>query len=394
MSKKSTIVGNLYISLWVLNLLQGLYITSSFLSLVFYIPFLAMSVYYSCKALVSYSNIQYIKTLFLLLIFLCVYGIIHMMFGFNYDFTTHNRDNKRFLIDVLSSFTPILTVYVLTIKGAINEKTILRWILIFVVLTTLEYFDLSKELALKWSHVDMEQFTNNTGYIFLSLIPLVFFLHKRPIVQYLLLAYIMFYVFISMKRGAIIIGVLMLLWFLYYSLRTISKKKKIIVFSLIMIFLFASISFVLNYYATNDFFQLRLSQTLEGNTSNRDYIYISFMHYFFNDASFSNILLGGGADATLRVSGNFAHSDWIELLIDCGIIGVFIYLIYWIGLYGALRSLKNRKLYIPFAILGACFIYTFLKSIFSMSFSMNPFYISLSIGYAVAQLEINNRKRI
>lgn len=379
-------MGNLYISLWVLNIFQGFYISSSFLSLLLYVPFLLISMYYTYLAFFYNSKNLYIKSLFLLLVLLGIYGILHIMFGEGYNLGNHYRDNREFLVGAFSSLMPIFASYVLTIKGAINEQTIRRWIVVFVLLSTMEYWSTYRDLAAQWEHVDAEQFTNNSGYSFLALAPLAFFLYRKPALQYALLAYLMYYVFISMKRGAIIIAILMLFWLMNQTLRVSSRKKKIIVFSLVCIFIIAAIFFIQEYYLTNDFFQARLLQTLEGNSSSRDSIYTSLLGYYFHEASFINVLLGSGADATIAIAGNLAHSDWIELAINCGLLGVVVYVVYWYGFYKVFKCLKRYP--IPYAIFGACLLYTFIRSFFSMSYSMTPFYISLCIGYSVAQLEI------
>ena len=381
MFKKSSITF-IYILLWYLSTLQGLYIQSSAISMLFYIPFLSISLFYVYETLVKYSNNQFIKCLSAFYGVLVLYGVIHVLFGSDNYIGFRLRSNKEFLIGILNSLTPIFAFYVFSIKGYLKENTFIKWIIPFVILTTLEYYKANELLMQKFINYSFEEHTNNVGYIFLSLAPFVFFLYKKTLFQYILLGYILFFTISSMKRGAIIIGVVFLLWFLLQTLRTASKKKRISVFSITFMLLIAGYHFIENLLLTNEYFEYRVLQTIEGNSSGRDNLYSSIFNAYLDDAGFLNLLFGFGADGTIGIAGNLAHSDWLELLCNCGLLGLFLYIIYWLSFYNLFTRLRNDLLY---SLMGGCLLITFVKSIFSMSYGSMSIYICMIIGFCVGQ---------
>lgn len=377
-------LGNFYISLWFLNTFQGLYIVSSFVSLILYIPFILISLYYTYIAIISYNKIDYIRSLFALFFLLAIYGTIHILFGEDYKFEHRIRDNREFLVSILSSFTPIFAFYVMTIKEKFKLRDIYIWIIPFLIVTTLEYNKTMLDLAHRFQNYGFDEFTNNIGYIFLSIVPLIFFLRKKQFFQYIILAYTLSYTMTSMKRGAIIIGVVMLIWFIKSSLNLTSKRKKFYIYAMVFALICAAYYFVIDLFLNSDYFQYRIEQTIEGNTSNRNNIYSSLINLFLLKHNFVELIFGFGADGSIALSGNLAHSDWIELLVDCGIIGVIIYIIYWITFAKTWKYSKNNE--IIYYVLGACFIFTFSRTIMSMSFSDTPFYISMALGFCMGTI--------
>lgn len=79
--------------------------------------------------------------------------------------------------------------------------------------------------------------------------------------------------------------------------------------------------------AESDYFNHRIEQTLEGDSSNRDVIYGGLIIHFLDETNALKLFLGNGAQATLKIHGGFAHNDWLELLINNGIIGALIYIL-------------------------------------------------------------------
>ena len=77
----------------------------------------------------------------------------------------------------------------------------------------------------------------------------------------------------------------------------------------------------------NDYFQTRLTSTLEGNSSGRDEIY-SHIWNVFNNSNMFHYLFGYGAQGSFIMTAKFAHSDWLELLINQGLLGFIIYINY------------------------------------------------------------------
>lgn len=123
----------------------------------------------------------------------------------------------------------------------------------------------------------------------------------------------------------------------------------------------------------------RIEDTLEGDTSNRTRIYGAALRSWINAPSFLNLIFGYGTDGTLSQIGIRAHNDWLEILVDYGILGVVMYLSFFICLIkAAWRSKGNPRLF--YALLSVFFIWL-SKSIYSMGFTNDIFsFLSVVIG--------------
>jgi hypothetical protein len=92
-------------------------------------------------------------------------------------------------------------------------------------------------------------------------------------------------------------------------------------------------------------------------------------------------LFGRGAWATLKVSDNFAHNDWLELGVNQGGVGVCLYVMYWIAFYTTAKGLgngtvRNATMYVM--------LISFLMTMFSMSYDNMSIYATIVIGYCMA----------
>ena len=89
-----------------------------------------------------------------------------------------------------------------------------------------------------------------------------------------------------------------------------------------------------------------------------------------------------GAEGTIKVTYNYAHNDWLELLTNQGIIGVIFFAYYWLGVYYTCKSKRLSK-ESRFA-LKYIFLILFLMTLFSMSINAMTIYSSSMLGYALA----------
>ena len=97
-----------------------------------------------------------------------------------------------------------------------------------------------------------------------------------------------------------------------------------------------------------------------------------------------NKLFGFGTAATERTYlGMKAHSDWIEVLFDYGILGIVLYVFYFINLIKL--YVKNRKS--DYSSIYLCILWICgLKSIFSfVFFDSELLALAISYGYVVGK---------
>lgn len=233
-----------------------------------------------------------------------------------------------------------------------------------------------------------EEFTNNIAYNFLQLLPLAFFWNKKPLMQYLYAAYILVFLVAGMKRGALIIGAVCFLWFMYRSIKSSRGWNKAIVVLLAVAITIFGVNYVVEFSSTSDYFQQRLQQTAEGNSSGRDVIFGSLWEHFLNEQSALKILFGNGAMQTIKIIGNYAHNDWLEILICHGIVGVLIYILYFISLIK--HWLKSKGNAVVYNVLGMTIAIMFASTLFSMSYNSLSLGITLCLGYCLGQSQQKN----
>ena len=285
---------------------------------------------------------------------------------------------------VLMSLLPIFSYYHFRRKGLLTEHNISLYLFCLIILTTIMFIrQQSLSLAEAMSvGSKQEEFTNNIAYDFLGLMPLLVFLSKKPTLQYVVLIYIMVFILMGMKRGAILVGIICVLYFLYQSYRSSNRKMRKRIVALTVVALVGFAYFAIDFMASSDYFQYRLETTMEGNSSGRDFIYSTLYEHILSRDSIGTIIFGEGINHTVVIAGNYAHNDWLELGINMGLLGIFIYILYFISLgINTLNARKHNKL--TFASLVLCLVIMFSSTLFSMSYNSLSMGITMALGYSL-----------
>ncbi len=382
----------LYILLWSLYSLQGmLYVSGSIISRAILLILLIWSLY-QCYVVNTRNKFRdlpaFIKIVDIFLLMHTIYGGILMLSGKQLYITEGDyilTSNFEYLKTIYMSLLPLYVFYNYSRNGRITEYVIRVAVLLLLSVTIIIFFGsyqqrLAEAMSLRSTR---DEFTLNVGYEFLHIIPLLFFWNKKPVMQYSLLIICVGFIIMCMKRGAIIIGVVCVVYFLFSMLKSTKGIKKFTIVLMSILAIVATASIVQNLLETSDYFQYRIDQTLEGNSSNRDILYSQFFNHFINEQSPLKILFGNGANATLIVGMNYAHNDWLELAINCGMLGLVVYLLYFIALIKHwIRSKHNNLVY---NILGMTTIIMFASTLFSMSYNNLSLSIVLCLGYCLGQ---------
>lgn len=390
------VVPNGYIALWCFYLLGGsLYSGGGVLAQGSLFIALAFSGYCMLRVNLGMRVPAYFKILNVLLLLFTVYGIYYIFF----DGHTHIHPaiggilpKYLYLKDIYISLLPIYAFYFLTSKGYLTPRVIRWWIPVFFIITIFVYMKTEAYLLQKihdngsvW-----EEVTNNVGYHFVALIPsLVLFSHKK-LWQYVGLLIALTYIIMSMKRGAILVGAISLLYFIYHSYKNASRNERRWIIRFVVVLTCACWCIVSRQLSESEFFQRRVEDTQSGYLSNRDYIYEKLLSYYLDETSSPQFLFGSGVNRSLDVVGNFAHNDWLEIAINQGAVGLLIYLIYWLIFFGICIKVRNQGDISLIITLTA--IPLFLQTIFSMSYNNIPMYLSLMLGYALAYARVPNRE--
>lgn len=382
--------GIAYILVWCLYSLQGAFYTSGgIISQTLIALLLIWSIYYFL--IINFNSDEalpaFIKAVNVFLIMATIYGVILIASGQELTITEgeyRRVPNFHYLKEILTSLLPLYPIYYYVKKSYITERHLVFLLLIFIGVTWSQYFRFQSEAienALTYGYT-REEFTNNTGYTFLAILPLLLLWNKKPILQYILFLVCIAGIILCMKRGAIIIGAICAIYFIYQTFKMTRGPKKITIILLSILAIWYTVWFVRDMLVTSEYFGQRLEATLEGDSSNRDIIFNNLWNVFISETNPLIILFGRGANATLSVGMNLAHNDWLELAINQGLLGVVIYIIYFTSLLSdANRVRKTNSL--NASVLYMAFVILFIRSFFSMSYGDINIILMLAIGLAL-----------
>lgn len=391
----------LYITLWVLYSLQGtLYASGSIISQGILMILLLWSMYYCFVVNTKYTSNElpkFFKAVNAFLIMATIYGVILILSGKELYITEVEiirTSNLDYLKTIYISLLPLYSFYEFSKRELLTEKyiRILTSVLLGLALANYIKDQQNQMMAALEIGSDREEFTLNTGYKFLRLIPLCLFWYRKPIVQVALLLTCAIFLVICMKRGAIMIGAICIIYFIFVALRHMKGKQKFAIMILIIVATFVVIGLIRNMLETNDYFSYRIEQTLEGDSSNRDVIYSKYWNHIKNEQSPLRFLFGNGANATLTIGPNYAHNDWLEIAINNGLLGIIIYMWYFIALLRDYIQSKRRLKYYYSNALLMCFIILFSSSFFSMSYNSIGISQAIAIGFILAEIDQDPNK--
>lgn len=376
----------IYLFLWCIYYLQGVvYASGSLISRLLLLILLLITIYYFFYAHEKYRLPKVLSVLSILVLIWTLYGGALILTG-------SSSRSYLYLKSIYISLLPVFPIYVFTKQGKLTLPIIQKWGVVFLIMCILQYYRYrSEELGLIYGEADTgEELTNNGGYTLLSLIPLIPVYNKKPLLQYIFIGIISYFVISSMKRGAILIAAISLIWFIYISYKTNRLSSKQIWRGLLLILLLVAGFFVVqNLLLTSDYFNYRIEQTREGDSSTRDIIYGNLFNYFIYKNDVATFLFGNGANFTMKKWGGYAHNDWLEIAINNGLWMVILYLVYWIRFVGTIKESKKNTLL--FQILGLFFLNYFLRTFISMSYSSILVYAAVPLGYALAYYGVANQ---
>ena len=378
---------------WVLYYLQGIvYPEGGIISLAILGVNLMISASYTFKVMQWRNKPVYFKGLNILMLLFTIYGFILVLLGpstLYYPISGKSMPSYNYIKSIYLSLLPIYPFYYYTKKGYLTSEHLRIWGVIFLASVTLSYFRTQREAleALIERGSKADEITNNSGYLFLSCLPLLVLFRKKPIIQFAFLAFMMAFIVMGMKRGAIAIGLASSVYFMWQAITKSKGKTRFLFIVLSISICIGSVLFFIHQMSSSDYMMKRIEDTLAGNSSGRDSLYTFFWKYFTEDASFIHYLIGRGANGTLEIYYNYAHNDWLEIAVNQGLLGIVVYAFYWFGFYKTWRLATNIDAKTILVITALIF---FAKTLFSMSYA-DMSYVSTSVlGYALATVNKPN----
>lgn len=374
---------NLYFAIFVIYEMHGfLFPKTSLINRVLVFLIIGIGIAHFYKIITHLNDSKLVPFLGVLNVFtvvLSLYGLVNIFIGGVSSYVS----SEVFLKNILMSFLPLYSFYYYSQKGYITSTWIKYVLFILCAVSVVQYNQYRVE-ELADAAIGRENITNNAGYAFLALMPFLFFWNNKRIIQFLLLFFISVYIISGMKRGAIFIGFICTLYFFIQTFKNTSSSRNILVMLLVFIFGFVVYNIWSDFSTSNTYFQHRLEATISGDSNGRDMIYSTFLDHFMKDANVFNILFGFGADATIAYNGYYAHQDWIELLLDCGVFGVVVYFCFYFSGFKSRCKFGDNSIY---CCLVMSFLILFGKSLFSMGYQSIGLYQGLSIGYCLSAIK-------
>lgn len=379
----------LYLLLWFMYELQGLFWTEgNIFSLAIIMMLTMISFVYVVKVNIDFRERPlFFTSLNLLLIMFTIYGILFMIEGPRFSVRVKTLEPYIYLKAIYNSLLPLYLFYYFARKGILTHALLqkLAILFFFMAIASFLHYEENAKLAYLNLGIEKEHIVNYKCYAMLSLFAVLSVYHKYPWVQCLGIICLMSFIFFGMKRGAILIGFGCTVWYaVELTKRAMGKRSLWVVMVLVVtiVILACLVGYLLE---TNELFMKRYQLTVEGNTSGRDLLFHAFYYHFIYNTDAWQFFFGSGAYATLSVSINTAHNDWLELAINQGVLGLSLYLFFW---YSFFRSWKlmDRNHYTNFTF-GLLILICFLKTFFSRTYSDMDIYTTCMLGYCLGTIK-------
>lgn len=388
----------LYILLWcIVFLIQQELVSVPVIGQISLIVVLFWSIFAFCKVS-SITIIPYIKGSNLLIILFTIYGLLLIIDTpvVHVSFNNKNNPTYWYIQSIFKSILPIYAFFNYTILGKLKVEDLRFWTFVYLILAYFAYMATYQDVTSIVETFSETNRTNSLAYLFIAIIPCIPLFNNKLLLQYSLFTFCLSMALLGMKRGAIIVGIICFIWFIRCTLNGIfqakSKLKFIFIIILIVTLVYALFYIYNSLLSDNLYFLQRIEQTLEGGTSGRDKITDHFLSYYSYEMNIIEKILGIGAYGTVKTYSNFAHNDWIEILICQGILGIICYVFYWVNLFKTIKC--NTHIQQAFQILSLFAIIQFFKTFFSMSIDDMNFFTTSAVGYALGQIYLTHKSKI
>jgi O-antigen ligase len=159
--------------------------------------------------------------------------------------------------------------------------------------------------------------------------------------------------------------------------------------SLAIIVLAMVVYFGYEQIVSNDSLLARIERSQTHGMGQRSFMYPALFKYWYQSENPLNLLFGYGYSTPVKIVGNYAHNDWLELLTSFGLTGVFIYVMIFVQ-FVRLSIKKLMPANLRFLVLTVV-LSLLSRSIFSMGYISDITFISML--FIVLAIEANPRNQ-
>lgn len=312
-----------------------------------------------------------------------VFNIIHFFVSYLWQ-----NPSTTQIGNILCAMLSLGLFVCLSEKGVMNDRLFFVIGVVLLVGAIMKYYH-AERIALEDYYNEKEDITNNSSVVFLMLFPMLF-LMKSNIQKWTSLLVCIFFLISGAKRGNIIAAIIPLILFIHFSFK---DSRHSILKTIMVLGVIVGASYLTYYWAvSNDFLMYRIEQTTEGNSSGRDVIYAGAWHTWLDSNNFFHYLFGYGFDGTVHQSStlyHYAHNDWLEILVDYGLLGIPFYLMIFLSLIKPIRRVQAYEM--KMVLVSSVFIWLF-KSVYSMGFTEEAMSVMMiSMGTALGKYKTETK---
>lgn len=345
-----------------------------------FLAIVGISFYYLLKLLLSGSLPKYS---ILLLIFVAIWGIAWMnspkqVFQ---ESTATIRNTTELLTPAVGFFLLFFPYYFWSKTGCLTSRRLKKFLVILLIVNSISFIGFFADLI---PH-DADASGANLSYPLVCLMPLAGVLWDNKNKFFYVLLALVAVSFISTKRGAMISALLSFALMLYlFSKDSKYKHIKLLPIVLMLVAASAVLYFI---YISNDNLQLKIEDSNEGNFSGRENFYLVLLDSWLS-SDIKTKLLGTEFMKAVDLVGYDAHNDWLEILLDAGIVGATIYL--FIILTFFIKGMSNRKLlaskekYMLYSAMVIWLVRSFVSDGFT---SIESRYFMVAIAFVLGRLD-------
>ena len=340
----------------------------------FFLYSLCSIFFISSGVLIGYTKIPFYRNLLLFMLL----NLLYFIFNPN-GITLIYIDHFRTIYFSISTF---FIFFYLSAKNKILFQNMILYFFILLLIAIPNYYAYAKEVGLDFN------IQNNAIYGIVMILPFLFLIKNR-LIAFSLLFFLILFIILSFKRGAIITSFLIAFSFFIYKIKETSNnlsnvKRFFSKFTMIIVAIFV-FYFCIDFLLSNEIVFERFKDIENDGGSSRDIIFIDILTKSFQFSKIFNLLFGYGFVGSMYFAfGGTAHNDLLEVFSNFGLFGLTIFVGIWYSLWKIIRNrkLSQRDNYIVITILLVWIVDSQYQQVYN---SINSFGLMMLLGYILGK---------
>lgn len=268
-----------------------------------------------------------------------IFTVFNLIYFF-ISFLWLDAPSTSFIGNVLFAMLALLLYSFLGAEKVLTDKFLMITSVIITIAGIFYFYHVKELVLIRYLMSDDKSVTNNGSVVFLMVLPLLL-LVKNRMISIALFCVCLFFLIYGAKRGNILAAVIPVALYIYVFFK---DDKKSIFKILISMAVFTAITiWAIDLFSENEYLLKRMLSIKEGDSSGRDVIYANAWNLWYHSDNMINLLFGYGFQGMLYHTTRMAHNDWLEILVDYGLMGCLLYLSIFICFAKYILSVNSFK---------------------------------------------------